>query len=59
VDPNLVPECLHPGHSITRAAADPHDGTWWAEATQGMDFSHPDRIDPARFNAILATGLMR
>ena len=59
VDPGLVPECLQPGHSITRAAAEMHDGTWWAEATQGMDFSHPDRIDSARFNAILAAGSMR
>jgi DNA-binding beta-propeller fold protein YncE len=59
VDPGLVPECLRPGHSITRAAADTHDGTWWAQATRGMDFSRPDRIDSARFNAILTAGLMR
>jgi DNA-binding beta-propeller fold protein YncE len=59
VDQNLVPECLRPGHIITRAAADAHDGAWWAQATRRMDFSHPDHIDSARFNAILAAGLTR
>ena len=59
VDQSLVPECREPGRVVTHAAADEHDGSWWAQATQGMDFSHPDRIDTARFNAILATGLSR
>jgi DNA-binding beta-propeller fold protein YncE len=59
VDQSLVPDCLHPGRNVTHAAADRHDGAWWAQATQGMDFSHPDRIDSARFNAVLVSGLPR
>ncbi len=58
VDPRLVPECKLPGRRVTQAATPgKHDGAWWSRATAGMDFSRPDRIDPARFNAILAAGL--
>ena len=34
-----------------------HDGTWWAHATVGMDFSHPDAVDAARFDAMLYYGI--
>jgi DNA-binding beta-propeller fold protein YncE len=56
VDPNLVPQCRQPGHTVTQAVRDAHDGAWWAAATRGMDFSRPDRIDSMKFNAILAAG---
>ncbi len=35
-----------------------HDAAYWAEATQGMDFSVEDRIDFNRYNHILWQGLM-
>ncbi len=54
VDPDLVPQCREPTRRITEAVPSAHDGTWWAAATAGMDFSRADRIDSARFNAILA-----
>jgi DNA-binding beta-propeller fold protein YncE len=57
VDAGLVPECAREGAKITATIASAHDGVWWANATAGMDFSRPDRIDTARFNAILAAGL--
>jgi YVTN family beta-propeller protein len=41
----------------TAARAPLHDGAWWAMMTAGMDFSHPDAIDPERFNAILYYGI--
>ncbi len=56
VDPDLVPQCKQPGRRATRVVPSTHDGAWWAAATRGMDFSRPDRIDSARFNAILAAG---
>ena len=54
VDLTLVPACADPGQTVTQALAPRHDGAWWAAGTRGMDFSRPDRIDPARFNALLA-----
>jgi DNA-binding beta-propeller fold protein YncE len=57
VDPKLVPACGEPGRQVTQATRSAHDGAWWARATQGMDFSRPDRVDSARFNAILAAGM--
>ncbi len=57
VDAGLVPECAREGAKITATIASAHDGVWWANATAGMDFSRPDRIDTARFNTILAAGL--
>ena len=35
-----------------------HDSRYWAAATRGMDFSAEDRIDFAKYNAILWKGLM-
>lgn len=35
-----------------------HDSRYWAKATEGMDFSAEDRIDFAKYNAILWKGLM-
>jgi YVTN family beta-propeller protein len=35
-----------------------HDAAYWASATQGMDFSVEDRVDPVAFNRILWQGLM-
>jgi YVTN family beta-propeller protein len=57
VDPSLVPACRQGGRSITQALLEPHDGAWWANATSGMDFSRPDKLDTARFNAVLWAGL--
>jgi len=57
VNPTLVPQCSQPGHPISQAAKLRHDGGWWAQATKGMDFTRPDHLDSARFNAILWAGL--
>ncbi len=35
-----------------------HDATYWAKATEGMDFSAEDRIDFTKYNHILWQGLM-
>jgi DNA-binding beta-propeller fold protein YncE len=57
VDPGLVPACREPGRVVTQGAPGGRDGAWWAAATAGMDFSRPDRVDAARFNALLWAGL--
>ncbi|MEJ0045406.1 MAG: YncE family protein [Rhodospirillales bacterium] len=57
VSTDLVPECRHAGRVVTRTTVSSHDGAWWTRGTAGMDFSRPDRIDSARFNALLAAGL--
>ncbi|MBD5635028.1 MAG: beta-propeller fold lactonase family protein [Candidatus Eremiobacteraeota bacterium] len=45
--------------NVRRTAALPelHDGAWWAAMTAGMDFSGPDRVDAAAFNAVLSYGM--
>ncbi len=53
VDPALVPACKQPGAHITEAVLERHDGRWWAQATQGMDFAGPDRVNPSAFSALL------
>jgi DNA-binding beta-propeller fold protein YncE len=59
VDQNLVPECHNPGSRPVTAAVKPlHDGTWWAQATKGFNFKHPDRNDADLFNRILWKGIM-
>jgi YVTN family beta-propeller protein len=59
VDPTLVPECHNPGDREMTAAVKPlHDGKWWAEATKGFNFSHPDLINADLFNRILWKGIM-
>jgi YVTN family beta-propeller protein len=35
-----------------------HDAAYWAAATNGMDFSVEDRLDPLFFNQVLWRGLM-
>jgi DNA-binding beta-propeller fold protein YncE len=35
-----------------------HDAAYWAAATNGMDFSVEDRLDPLVFNRVLWKGLM-
>ena len=35
-----------------------HDATYWARASEGMDFTSEDRVDPAGFNRLLWQGLM-
>jgi YVTN family beta-propeller protein len=57
VHPDLVPACRQPGAVITGTVQPRQDGRWWAQATQGMDFSGPDRADPAKFAAILKAGM--
>lgn len=59
VDPTLVPECQNPGNRPITAAVKPlHDGKWWAQATKGFNFSHPDMINSDQFNRILWRGIM-
>ncbi len=57
VDPGLVPACLEKGRAVSPVLAEAHDGAWWARATAGMDFTRPDKVDTARFNAVLWAGL--
>jgi len=35
-----------------------HDAAYWAQVTQGMDFTAEDRVDFATFNHVLWEGLM-
>jgi YVTN family beta-propeller protein len=59
VDPNLVPECNNPGtRPKTVAIKSLHDGKWWAQATKGFNFSHPDMVNADVFNRILWKGIM-
>ena len=59
VDPTLVPECNNPGSRPITAAVKPlHDGAWWARATKGFNFKHPDMINADLFNRILWKGIM-
>ncbi|MGR3717016.1 MAG: bifunctional YncE family protein/alkaline phosphatase family protein [Thermohalobaculum sp.] len=53
VDPLLVSDC----RGATAPVAIAHAGAWWDERTRGMDFSRPDRVPSARFNALLREGL--
>src|SRR5579862_413148 len=59
VNPDLVPECSNPGkRPITVAVKSLHDGAWWAQATKGFNFNHPDMINSELFNRILWKGIM-
>ena len=59
VDPTLVPECKNPGNRpITSAVKPLHDGAWWAQATKGFNFNHPDLINSDQFNRILWRGIL-
>jgi len=59
VDPTLVPECNNPaGHPITAAVRPLHDGKWWAQATKGFNFKHPDMVNADQFNRVLWRGIM-
>ncbi len=59
VDPTLVPECSNPGNRPITAAVKPlHNGAWWAQATKGFNFSHPDLNNADLFNRILWKGIM-
>ncbi len=57
VAPDLAPACSNPGVPKSAAVTQAHGGAWWAAMTAGMDFTHPDRVDPARFNALLEYGI--
>jgi len=35
-----------------------HDGAWWAAATKGFNFKHPDLNNADQFNRILWKGIM-
>ena len=50
--------CSSPTLKKTAAVVPLHDNAWWAAMTAGMDFSHPDRADPNRFNALLYYGIL-
>jgi DNA-binding beta-propeller fold protein YncE len=58
VNPDLIPECKQASVPRTPALPSLHDGTWWAAATQGFNFKHPDAIDSAVFNRVLWRGVM-
>jgi YVTN family beta-propeller protein len=59
VEPTLVPECNNPGsRPITVAVKSLHDGRWWAQATKGFNFNHPDMVNADLFNRILWRGIM-
>jgi YVTN family beta-propeller protein len=59
VDPTLVPECHNPGsRPVTAAIKSLHDGQWWAQATKGFNFNHPDMVNADLFNRILWRGIM-
>jgi DNA-binding beta-propeller fold protein YncE len=59
VSSTLVPECSNPGNRPVTVAVKPlHDGAWWAQATKGFNFSHPDMVNADLFNRILWTGIM-
>ena len=59
VNPDLVPECNNPGNRpITAAIKSLHDGAWWAQATKGFNFNHPDMINSELFNRILWRGII-
>lgn len=65
VAPDLVPECTGAtnktpaGASRLRTIRRPQlrNGAWWSAMTNGMDFSKPDAVDSAKFNAILREGI--
>jgi YVTN family beta-propeller protein len=59
VDPTLVPECKNPGNRpVTAAVKSLHDGAWWAQATKGFNFKHPDMVNSDLFNRVLWKGMM-
>jgi len=59
VDPSLVPECKAPGSRPITAAVKPlHNGAWWAQATRGFNFNHPDMVNSDVFNRVLWRGIM-
>ncbi|MGA8439185.1 MAG: alkaline phosphatase family protein [Candidatus Sulfotelmatobacter sp.] len=59
VDPTLVPECHNPGsRPVTAAIKSLRDGRWWAQATKGFNFNHPDMVNADLFNRILWRGIM-
>ena len=52
----LVPACAQPTALKSAAVFPAHDGSWWANATRGFDFRHPDAVNSAAFNALLWQG---
>jgi YVTN family beta-propeller protein len=52
----LSGQALHFADSLPATPA--HDGSYWANATQGFDFSGPDRAPADLFNEVLWEGLM-
>ena len=64
VAPDLVPECEGTTNRTnsksrvrTQRGLSLRDGAWWSAMTAGMDFSKPDAIDSAKYNAILREGM--
>jgi DNA-binding beta-propeller fold protein YncE len=58
VDPALIPECHQSSIPRSRPLKSLHDGKWWANATRGFNFKHPDDLDSAAFNRVLWRGVM-
>jgi len=57
VTPGFIPECSSRTTIRTRSVASLQNGDWWAGATDGMDFEHPDSLDSGKFNSILWYGM--
>jgi len=55
---SLVPACFKPGVRRTRRVVQLHDGAWWAQHTAGMNFSEPDHLNSAYYNALLEYGIL-
>jgi YVTN family beta-propeller protein len=55
---DLIPRACASATLRKTAAREPlHDGAWWAMQTARMDFSRPDAVDAAAFNALLTYGI--
>jgi hypothetical protein len=55
--PKTASNSLKLTKTVTAFAATPHDGSYWAAKTVGLDFTSSDHVDAARFNRILWAGL--
>ena len=57
VDPSLVLDRNNPRMEKTKAVALRHDGNWWAQQTNKMNFTKADMIDAAAYNRLLWRGI--
>jgi DNA-binding beta-propeller fold protein YncE len=57
VDPSLVLDRNSPRMEKTKAVALRHDGNWWVQQTNKMNFTKADMIDAASYNRLLWRGI--